>query len=247
MASDGELEKYKKPDGTIDWGRLAMDRIERLPKKPDLTNGTNGSNGTDGTNKKPGGYRNLIVYQQAVVIYDLTTEFCKRFLDSQRDKRTIEQMVQAARSGKQNIVEGSLEKSLKMNIKLTGVARASFGELLEDYKDFLRTRVLPLWGKDDARVREIRSWRIRPAGSNGADGANWRKNWFNWANGTDLTNWTDSPERFANLMVTLISKENYLLDKMIRVLEEKFIREGGYSERLSEKRKEEKKRQIASW
>ena len=90
------------------------------------------------------GYQNLIVYQQAVIIYDLTHEFCKKYLDKFTDKRTIEQMIQAARSGKQNIVEGSLEKSLKMNIKLTGVSRGSFGELLEDYKDFLRIRKLPV-------------------------------------------------------------------------------------------------------
>lgn len=89
-----------------------------------------------------GGYENLIVYQQAVVIYDLTVEFCSKYHDPFKDKRTTEQMTQAARSGKQNIVEGSLEKSLKMNIKLTGVARGSFGELLEDYKDYLHTNKL---------------------------------------------------------------------------------------------------------
>jgi len=146
-----------------------------------------------------------------------------------KNRRTIEQMIQAARSGKQNIVEGSLEKSLKMNIKLTGVNRGSFGELLEDYKDFLRITNLPIWDKNDARVKEIRAWRVTMP---------------NKTNGTNLADWTDSPEHFANLMITLISKENYLLDKMIRVLEEKFIREGGYSEQLTQKRREEKRRQI---
>jgi len=90
------------------------------------------------------------------LIYDLNDEFCKKFLDSYKDKRTIEQMIQAARSGKQNIVEASLEKSLKMNIKLNGVARGSFGELYEDYNDFLRTRKLSIWDKNDRRVWEIR-------------------------------------------------------------------------------------------
>ena len=104
-----------------------------------------------------GGYKNLIVYQQAVVIYDLTDEFCKKYLESMRERRTTEQMIQAGRSGKQNIVEGSLEKSLKMNIKLTGVARASFGELMEDYEDFLRTRKMAIWPKSDPRVLEIRN------------------------------------------------------------------------------------------
>lgn len=175
------------------------------------------------------GYENLIVYQQAVVIYDLNTEFCKKYLDKFSDKRTIEQMTQAARSGKQNIVEGSLEKSLKMNIKLTGVSRGSFGELLEDYRDFLRTKKLPIWHKDDERLFPIRRMRIEI-------GSNWsnESDWTNWSN------WTNSHEKFANLMVTLLSKENYLLDKMTQSLENKFIKEGGYSENLTKRRLEEK-------
>lgn len=175
----------------------------------------------------PGGYQNLIVYQQAVLIFDLNNEFCKKYLDQFRDKRTIEQMQQATRSGKQNIVEGSLEKSLKMNIKLTGVARASFGELLEDYKDFLRTKKLRIWEKNDARLISIRRMRI------GANESN-RTNLTNWSD------WTGDPERFANLMITLISKEGYLLDRMTRSLEEKFVREGGYSENLFRRRMEER-------
>lgn len=180
--------------------------------------------------KKPGGYENLIVYQQAVAIYDLTHLFCRRYLSDTGKgfptRRTQDQMIQAVRSGKQNIVEGSLEKSLKMNIKLTGVARASFGELLEDYRDFLRTRNLKPWPKEDPRVLRIRGMRILP-------------------NETNLTNWSDwtkDPERFTNLMITLISRENYLLDRMIKSLEEKFIREGGYSENLFRRRIEERKR-----
>jgi len=184
--------------------------------------------------KKQGGYQNLIVYQQAVIIYDLNTEFCRRFLNPQEDRRTIEQMIQASRSGKQNIVEASLEKSLKMNIKLTGVARGSFGELLEDYNDFLRSRRLKIWGKDDRRVLEIRRMRI------GSDGSN-------LANETNLSNWTNNSERFANLMITLISKENYLLDQMLRSLENKFVQQGGYSENLAKKRLQERKKHLGSW
>lgn len=182
-----------------------------------------------------GGYQSLLVYHQAVLIYDLTHEFCDKYLDRMTDRRTIEQMIQAARSGKQNIVEGSLEKSLKSNIKLTGVARASFGELLEDYKDFLRVRRLQLWDKDDVKVMEIRKMRISIDGSNGS----------NLSNGTDWSNWTNSPERFANLMVTLISRDNYLLDKMIQALEMQFIKKGGYSENLTKKRLNEQKRKLA--
>lgn len=176
--------------------------------------------------KRPGGYENLIVYQQAVIIFDLTNLFCQKYLrdnvQALPTRRTVDQMLQAARSGKQNIVEGSLEKSLKMNIKLTGVARASFGELLEDYRDFLRTRNLQLWDKNDPRVLEIRSTRISNS-TNLSNLANW-------------SNWTNSPERFANLTITLISRENYLLDQMLRALEEKFVNEGGYSENLFRKR-----------
>ncbi len=106
-----------------------------------------------------------------------------------------------------------------MNIKLTGVARGSFGELLEDYKDFLRTRKLEIWDKDDVRLAEIRKMRI----SNESDKAN-------------LSNWTNDSEKFANLLLTLISKENFLLDRMIASLEKKFIEEGGYSENLTRKR-----------
>lgn len=183
--------------------------------------------------KKPGGYESLIVYQQAVVIYDLTHLFCRRYLSDTGKglptRRTQDQMIQAVRSGKQNIVEGSLEKSLKMNINLTGVARASFGELLEDYRDFLRTRNLKLWPKEDPRVLRIRGMRIFPNEASVSNLTNW-------------SNWTKDPESFANLMITLISRENYLLDRMIKSLEEKFVHEGGYSENLFRRRLEERKR-----
>lgn len=168
--------------------------------------------------KKPGGYQNLIAYQLAVPIFDLTMIFCKQHIDYK--SRTKDQMEQAARSGKQNIVEGSLEKSLKMNIKLTGVARASFGELLEDYKDYLRTKNLKLWDKNDPQVLEI------------------RRNKSNLTNMTYLTNLIKTPEQFANLMITLISLDCYLLDQMLRSLEQKFITQGGYSENLFKKRLE---------
>jgi len=169
-----------------------------------------------------GGYKNLIVYQQAVVIYDLTDEFCKRYMTykSNRSYRTYDQMIQASRSGKQNIVEGSLEKSLKMNIKLTGVARASFGELMEDYEDFLRTSKMAIWPKDDPRVLEIRN--------------SYKMDRSNRA----YMSYRSNGESFGNLMLTLLAQENYLLDQMIRSLEAKFIREGGYSENLAKKRRQ---------
>ncbi|MBI3290627.1 four helix bundle protein [Candidatus Microgenomates bacterium] len=117
--------------------------------------------------KKPGGYKNLLVYQQAVIIYDLNIIFINRYIP--KTSRTCNQMEQAGRSGKQNIVEGSLEKSSKLNINLTSVSRASFGELLEDYKDFLRTKGLKVWDKNDPRVLEIRATRV----SNLSNSSNW--------------------------------------------------------------------------
>ena len=168
------------------------------------------------------GYENLLVYKLSKLIFDLNSEFCDLFINKR--SRTHDQMIQAARSSKQNIVEGSLEKSLKSYIKLVGVARASFEELVEDYHDYLRLNKLPLWEKTDTRVTQIRAVRF---------GDSDLHNWPNWANSPNLAN---KPEEFANLQITLIKMECYLLDKFIHALEEKFIHEGGYTENLFKKR-----------
>src|SRR3972149_2060194 len=107
--------------------------------------------------KKHGGYRNLRSYQTATLIYDLTVDFCDHYID--KYSRTRDQMIQAARSGRQNIAEGSQASgtSKKTEIKLIGVARASLEELLVDYEDFLRQRRLELWGKDDPKARKVRA------------------------------------------------------------------------------------------
>src|SRR5258707_4997728 len=109
-----------------------------------------------------GNYRELLSYQKAEVVYDLTYRFCQRFLS--RGDRTIDQMVQAARSGKQNIAEGSKASgtSKEMEIKLTNVARASLEELLVDYRDFLRVRDLRLWQKDSRQAVFVRKLGIEP-------------------------------------------------------------------------------------
>lgn len=172
-----------------------------------------------------GGYENLLVYRLSVTIHDLTVIFCKKFFHRVEHHRTIEQMIQAARSGKQNIVEGSLEKSAESNIKLTGVGRASFGELLEDYKDFLRQRNLPQWNKSDPRINRIR---------------NFKESVDTPTTLSNLTNWTNLDfklsENFANLMICLIFKENFLLDQLLRSQENKFVKEGGFRENLFKKR-----------
>lgn len=182
-----------------------------------------------------GGYKSLIVYWLATDIYDLTVIFCNRYID--KKSRTTDQMIQAARSGKQNIVEGSLESSVESNIKLTGIARASFGELLEDYKDYLRQNNLPIWSKDDNRVLAIRNLRIYPNKSNESN----ETNSTNLSNLTYLT-YLINPESFSNLMVTLCFKEGYLLDKLLRSQQEKFIKTGGFRENLFKKRIEFKNR-----
>ena len=111
---------------------------------------------TRGFIPKHGGYKKLLSYQKAEIVYDATVSFCARFID--RHSRTHDQMVQAARSGKQNIIEGSMASatSKETEIKLTNVARASLEELLADYRDFLRVRALPEWPTEHAYARRLR-------------------------------------------------------------------------------------------
>src|SRR5216117_3037399 len=109
-----------------------------------------------------GGYADLVAYQKALIVFQATARFCERFLEK-RD-RTVDQMIQAARSGKQNIVEGSKASgtSKEMEIKLTNVARASLEELLVDYRDFLRVRDLRLWEKDSKEAKFVRKLGNKP-------------------------------------------------------------------------------------
>lgn len=157
------------------------------------------------------GYKYLKTYQLSVVIYDLTVKFCDRFISLH--SRTHDQMVQAARSGKQNIAEGYEEKSLKGYIYLLGIARASHIELLEDYLDYARQNKLSVWDKGDLRVRELRELRE-----------------------FDHPELPDPPEKTVNLLITLLYQETYLEKKQLEALEQKFIKEGGYTENLFRKR-----------
>lgn len=174
-----------------------------------------------------GGYENLVVYWLGTTIYDLTVVFCQRYMSYKTNKtytRTCDQMVQAARSGKQNIVEGSLEKSIEGNLKLTGIARASYGELLEDFRDFLRQRNLAIWDKNDRRNLEIRQTRDLPYSS--------------YKTYKTYMTYTSTPESLANLLITLCFKQSFLLDRLIRAIQDKFIREGGFRENLFKKRRD---------
>jgi len=167
---------------------------------------------------KKGGYESLVVYWLGVTISDLTAIFTEKYIKSYR---TRDQMNQAARSGKQCIVEGSLENSVEGNLKLTGVAKASYGELLEDYKDYLRQNGLKLWDKDYPRVLQIRATRDLP----------------NMTYKT-YTSYIGEAESFTNLLITLCYKQMFLLDRLLAAIEKKFIKEGGFRENLFRKRQE---------
>jgi four helix bundle suffix protein len=174
-----------------------------------------------------GNYEELLSYRKAEVIYDITFRFCQRFLT--RGDRTIDQMVQAARSGKQNIVEGSKASgtSKESEIKLTNVARASLEELLKDYQDFLRARDLALWDKGSKEALFVRKLGKRPDES------------FETYREFCATR---SAEVVANIAICLIHQANYLLDQQMRRLEQDFIKEGGLRERMTRVRLEERGR-----
>lgn len=174
---------------------------------------------------KGGGYRRLLSFRKAQIIYDLTVAFCRRYLS--RDARTTDQMVQAARSGKQNIAEGSMASatSRKTEIKLTNVARASLEELLLDYEDYLRTRGLRLWDKDSPESLFMRKASLRH------DHSEWFLNLAHSRN----------DEVFANMAVCLIHQAAFLLKKQLNVLEERFLQEGGLRERMTRLRKQRRK------
>lgn len=169
-----------------------------------------------------GGYRNLPFFRQTEIIYDFTVEFVQKYIDYK--SRTKDQMEQAARSGKQNIPEGYLQKSLEGRIKLVGVARGSLEELLNDYLDFLRQRGLRLWDKDSEKAREVRALGYK-----------------NYKSYNDYKIYIENPEEAANAMVCLINQTNSLLDQKLRWLEEKFVNEGGFRENLFKKRMDRKK------
>lgn len=176
-------------------------------------------------------YKYLLTYRFAEIIFDLTVEFCRAFLLSDLShlgnlgkipaRRTVEQMVQAARSGKQNIVEGvSQQTSFKSQIKLLGVAAASFEELIADFEDFLRQRKLPVWEKTDSQVQGFRRL--------GVEATRLRL--------PKLLKLPKDSLEAANFLLTLCHQETYLLSRQIASLEEKFITEGGYTEKLFQKR-----------
>ncbi|MCC5834525.1 MAG: four helix bundle protein [Opitutales bacterium] len=222
----------------------------------DLSDASDKSDRSDPSNKKPGllhkhgGYRKLRGFQVASLVYDATRIFCDRFIT--RRSRTHDQMVQAARSGRQNIAEGSMAAatSKKTELKLTNVAKASLEELLLDYEDYLRQNKLSLWQKDSAEALAVRQ-RFR----------SYPQAWFE----SDLSDPSDKSDKSdpsdesepldpydtakanaevaANTLICLINQAIYLLKRQLETLEQSFLNEGGFTERIYRKRQEQRRRQ----
>ncbi len=173
-----------------------------------------------------GNYQQLLSYKKSLIIYDATVNFCNRFLS--KFDRTIDQMVQAARSGKQNIVEGCMASatSKETEIKLMNVARASLEELLEDYRDYLRTHNQILWEKDSKEALYVRK-----LGRSAKESYETYRDFFN----------TRPAEIYANIVICLIHQCNYLLNQQIRSLEKDFVENGGMRERMLKARLEHRK------
>ena len=175
-----------------------------------------------------GGYRNLKSYQTAEIVYDATVVFCDRFIDKR--SRTHDQMVQAARSGVQNIAEGSMASatSKKTELKLTGVARASLEELLLDFHAFLRQKGLRIWAKDSPEALAVR----KMYSSDESDESDRSDPYF-------LK--TATAEVAANTLICLINQASYLLGRQLQRLEQQFLTEGGFTERLYKARSQARK------
>jgi restriction system protein len=177
-------------------------------------------------------------FQVATIVYDATAAFCDRFVE--RRSRMRDQMIQAARSGRQNIAEGSRASgsSSQTELRLVGVARASLDELLLDYEDFLRQRGKRAWAKDDPEslaVRAVGRRKDQPDPADPTDRSEVFGPYSHWLKHADS-------EIVANAIICLIHQANYLLDRQIRGLERDFILEGGYSERLAAARREQRGR-----
>ena len=163
-----------------------------------------------------GHYRHLRVYQVTEIIYDITFYFTQQYLS--KGDRTIDQMVQAARSGKQNIAEGNqaAATSGETEIKLTNVAKASLEELLDDYEDYLRVRNMKQWDAQHPRYEKMRAY------------AKSKDIMTNYAANMQRMN----DEEIANLCITLIHQAIYMLHKLLVTMQDRFVKEGGIKERM---------------
>lgn len=189
--------------------------------------GNNGKHANNGNNEElrivppRGDYRTLLSYRKSEVVYQITYRFCEKHL--KKGDRTVDQMIQAARSGKQNIIEGSKAAivSKETEIRLTNVARASLEELLEDYRDYLNTHNLPIWDKQSREANYVRQLgKAVP---------------LSFEIFREFTE-TRPANVVANIAICLIHQTNYLLDQQIRRLEKDFLQNGGLRERMTQAR-----------
>jgi four helix bundle suffix protein len=185
----------------------------------------------DGFLPKHGNYASLLSFQKAEVIYDITFRFAHKFLSP--GDRTIDQMIQAARSGKKNILEGSKAAvtSKETEIKLMNVARASLEELLDDYRDFIRTRDLSMWDKDSKEARYIRRL-----------GSKRNQTYEAFREFVE----TRPGGVVANIAICLIHQANFLLNQQLRRLEREFVQHGGIREGMARARQQFRARRDGS-
>lgn len=172
-------------------------------------------------------YEKLKTYQQSKIIYDFTVEFTNRYIKSYR---TREQMDQAARSGKQNIAEGSdvSQTSKKSEIKLLGVAHGSLMELTEDYEDYLRQHNLEIWSKEHPQAQTVRNLVYQ----------------FPYPSYDSYKSYLTSDEQAANAMLCLTNQTTYLLKRQIASRKEQFLEKGGFSESLYKDRITVREKQL---
>jgi four helix bundle suffix protein len=208
----------------------------------------------EGLIPKHGGYRRLKSFQIAQLVFDITVRFCERYID--RFSRTRDQMVQAARSGVQNIAEGSQASgtSKKTELKLTNVARASLEELRLDYEDFLRQHGLPLWEREDPRRKalvarrcgtadEVAEWCTEQKhGQHGLGGPSGRNGLSTTSMSSMMSTKPTYPEIAANAALTLLAVACSLLDRQLAAQAEAFEKEGGFTERLYRTRSQARRR-----
>ena len=190
-------------------------------KKGDGNDAKHGNDRPDRMLPPRGDYQTLLSFQKAEVVYDITFRFAHKYLS--RGDRTIDQMIQSARSGKQNILEGSkaATTSKETEIKLTNVGRASLEELLADYRDYLRVRDLRIWEKDSKEALFVRQLGRKTPQT------------FEVYRGFVETR---SAEVIANIAICLIHQTNYLLDQQLQTLEKEFLEQGGLRERMTRAR-----------
>ena len=190
--------------------------------KENLKDGRNRNDGNHDSSERVlpprGDYQTLLSFQKAEVVYDITFRFAHKYLS--RGDRTVDQMIQSARSGKQNILEGSkaAQTSKEMEIKLTNVGRASLEELLADYRDFLRVRDHVLWDKESKEARFVRRL-----------GCKTPQTFEIYREFVE----TRPPEVIANIAICLLHQANYLLDQQLKTLEKEFVEQGGLRERMT--------------